>query len=223
MVGFSTIEERAAARKGGKKALEALLEKPSSRDKVADTPDDRFLSAMTRCIFQAGFNWALIDKKWPAFEAAFEGFDVGRWSLMSDDDLDRLLKTPGLVANAAKLRSVGENARFILELRAEAGGAGAYFAQFGLDRQMALQTELKKRGARLGGRTGQIFLRRMGVDSIIFSEAVVGALIRAKVVDKSPSSKADLQKVQDALNAWHAQTGRGATQISQILGYSVDV
>lgn len=223
MIGFAKIEERAAARKGGAKALEALLDKPKTRAEISKTPDDRFLSAMTRGIFQAGFNWALVDKKWPAFEEAFEGFDAGRWSLMSDDDLDRLLKTPGLVANATKLRTVGENARFIMELRQEAGGAGAYFAQFGLDQQMALQSELKKRGSRLGGRTGQVFLRRMGIDSMVFSEAVVAALIGAGVVDRAPSSKGDLAKVQEALNAWHAETGRGASEISQILGYSVDV
>lgn len=223
MIEFSEIEQRAAARKGGAQALEALLEHPSTREQIGSTPDDRFLSAMTRCIFQAGFNWALIDKKWPAFEAAFEGFDVGRWSLMSDDDLDRLLRTPGLVANAVKLRSVGQNAQFLAQLRGDAGGAGHYFSRFDLAQQMALQAELKKRGARLGGRTGQIFLRRMGIDSMIFSEAVVAALIDAGVVEKSPTSKSDLARVQEALNAWHAETGRGATQISQILGYSVAV
>jgi hypothetical protein len=104
---FADIEARAKARHASQspddeKGLDALLSKPLSQAEIVAVPDERWLSQMTRCIFEAGFNWDLIDKRWPQFEAAFEGFDITRWVFMSDDDVDDLLKAPGLVAHAQK-------------------------------------------------------------------------------------------------------------------------
>ena len=176
MVRFGDILARAAVRKGGDDALEALLVRPLPREAVAAIPGDRWLAEMTRCIFQAGFNWDLIDRRWPQFEAAFEGFDVSRWVFMSDDDLDRLLKTPGLVANAQKLRSVGQNALFLSGIAQTSGSAGAWFAGWPFERYFELCAEMKAKGSRLGGATGQRMLRRMGVDAFILTPTVVKAL-----------------------------------------------
>lgn len=221
MAAFADIEARAAARKGGTEALESLLLSPLSPAEIAAIPDDRWLSEMTRCIFQAGFNWDLIDKRWPQFEAAFEGFDITRWVFMSDDDLDDLLKTPGLVANAQKIRSVGQNALFISDICKSHGAAGTWFAGWPFGRYMELCQALKTRGSRLGGATGQRMMRRMGVDALILTPTVVKALNEYEVISGEPTSKSALAAVQLVLNDWHAETGRRLTQISQILAYSV--
>ena len=80
---FARIFDMAAARKGGAEALDALLPKPKSKAHLAAIPDDRWLAAMTRAVFQAGFSWNVIETKWPGFEEAFWGFDPGRCSMMS--------------------------------------------------------------------------------------------------------------------------------------------
>ncbi len=219
---FAEIEALAAGRKGGADALEELLKKPATQSALEATTDDRWLSEMTRVIFQAGFNWDLIDKRWPQFEAAFEGFDVGRWAFMSDDDLDVLLKAPGLVANAQKIKSVAGNAAFISDIGKSHGSAGKWFASWPLDRYMELCQETKARGSRLGGMTGQRVMRNMGKDALIFSSAVVRALNLFGVVSGEPSSKKDYAAIQAALNVWHEETGRGLTQMSQILAFSTD-
>ncbi len=46
------------------------------------------------------------------------------------------------------------------------------------------------------------------------------ALIRAKVVDKAPTGKGAMRKVQVAFNGWHAETGRPLAQLSRILACS---
>jgi 3-methyladenine DNA glycosylase Tag len=219
---FGEIEARAADRKGGAKALQGLMKTPLPRDRFLALPDERWLAEMTRAIFQAGFSWELIDKRWPQFEAAFEGFDVTRWLFMSDDDLDTLLKTPGLVANAMKLKSVAGNAQFISEIDKTHGSASAWFESWPLDRYMELCAELKARGSRLGGATGQRVMRNMGRDAFILTPTVVRALVAAGVVTGEPTSKKDLAAVQAALTAWHGESGRGLTQMSQILAFSVD-
>ncbi|MCP3688961.1 MAG: hypothetical protein GY784_11145 [Gammaproteobacteria bacterium] len=54
---FDEIFDIAADRKGGSEALDELLTQPKSTAELEDIGDDRWLACMTRCIFQAGFNW----------------------------------------------------------------------------------------------------------------------------------------------------------------------
>ena len=219
---FEALFAMAAGRKGGAAAFEETLPTVKPADELAAIPDDRWLSMMARCVFQAGFNWKVVDQKWPGFEEAFEGFDPGRWSLMSDDDLDRLLKDTRVVRHAKKLASVGENAIFVRDLAAEHGSAARFFADWPDTDYVGLLTVLKKRGSRLGGNTGQYFLRFMGKDSFMLGGDVVKALIREGIVDKQPSSQKDLARVQEAFNEWAAQSGRPMAQISRTLACTVE-
>ena len=224
MTPFSDIFDRAAARHGGAAALEKRLAetKPLPAAKLAAIPDDRWLADMTRRIFQAGFNWKVIDNKWEGFEAAFDGFDVGRWVMAPDEDLDALAKDSRIVRNPQKIRTVRENAVFIADLAKEHGSAGKAFGSWPAEDFAGLLDLLKSRGSRLGGTTAQYFLRGMGVDSYVLSAHVVAALIEAGVIDKPPTSKKAMTAVQDAFNAWMAESGRNLTQISRTLAMSTD-
>jgi 3-methyladenine DNA glycosylase Tag len=219
---FAGIFAIAASRKGGAEAFEATLPKPKTRVQLAAIPDDRWLAAMTRSIFQAGFSWKVIETKWPGFEAAFWGFDVGRCALMSDDDMDALLKDTRIVRNGAKIRTVAENAAFLQRLAAEHGSAAKAFAEWPTEDFAGLFLLLKKDASHLGGTSGQYFLRSMGVDGFMLSRDVVRALIREGVVDKAATSQRDLAKVQAAFNQWHAESGRPLAAISRTLACSVE-
>ena len=219
---FDALFEMAAARKGGAKAFEATLPQIKTRKQLAAIPDDRWLSMMAKCVFQAGFNWKVVDQKWPGFEEAFEGFTPGRWSFMSDDDLDRLLKDTRVVRHAKKLASVGDNAIFLTDLAKEHGSAAKFFAEWSDDDYVGLLQILKMRGSRLGGNTGQYFLRFMGKDGFMTGGDVAKALMREGVVDKPPSSQRDMAKVQAAFNEWSASSGRSMAAISRTLACTVD-
>ena len=80
MQTYRAIFDRAAKRHGGAAALAAKLaeSQPKSPAELAAIPDDRWLAEITRCVFQAGFNWSVIENKWDGFETAFDGFDVSR-------------------------------------------------------------------------------------------------------------------------------------------------
>lgn len=65
MRAFDEIYAIAAARKAGSDALETRLSRPRSANGIRATPDDRWLSAMARSLFEAGFNWKAIEAKWP--------------------------------------------------------------------------------------------------------------------------------------------------------------
>ncbi len=217
---FDEIFAIAAERHGGAAALEEKLAKPETPEALAQVPEDRWLSQMTQRVFCAGFNWQVIEKKWDGFEAAFHGFDVDRCAMMNDDWLDDLVQDARIVRNGAKIQSVRDNAVLIQELRAD-GGVGAVIGGWPQDDYIGLLEMLKKRGTRLGGASGQYFLRFMGVPSFILSADVIARLIAEGVVEKAPTSKGALKAVQAAFDEWREQSGRSLTEISRVLAMSV--
>lgn len=55
---FDALYAIAADRKGGVDALEDMIPLPDPT--VVDMPEDRWLATLTKCVFQAGFNWKVI-------------------------------------------------------------------------------------------------------------------------------------------------------------------
>ena len=218
---FDEIWSIAAERRGGEVSLEKALSKPKSEAELAAMPDDHWLSLMTKCIFQAGFNWKVVDKMWPGFEAAFDGFDVRRCAALHDEDVDRLVSDRRIVRHGPKIWAVQQNALFLNELAAEQGTAAKVFATWPSEDYVGLLAMLKERGARLGGSTGQYMLRFAGKDSFILSRDVVARLIEEGVIDKLTASKKTMRAVQDAFNSWSAQSNRSLTEISRVLAMSI--
>jgi len=62
LIPFKEIRALAEERKGGKIALQELLasHKPLTGKQLTALGDDRYLAMMTRCVFNAGFNWKVI-------------------------------------------------------------------------------------------------------------------------------------------------------------------
>ncbi len=217
---FDEIFEIAAKRKGGADALEALLGQQKSTADLESVSDDRWLACMTKCIFQAGFNWKVVESMWPGFEAAFHGFDIGRCAMLNDDDFSDLVSNKAIVRHGTKIRSVQENALFVGDLAKEHGSAAKAIAGWPADDFAGLLLMLKKRGSRLGGNTGQYFLRFTGVDGFVLSRDVTARLIAEGVVEKAPTSQTAMAAVQHAFNSWAQQSDRSLTEISRVLAFS---
>ena len=221
MKSFSRLYEQAAARKGGDAELDALIRKPKSRAALARIGDDRWLSGMAKSVFQAGFNWKVVENKWQDIEAAYDGFDPRAVAFQSDDDLDALVKDPRVIRQWRKLKAIRSNAQYVVDLAAEHGTAARHFAGYPSAEYIHLLDEFKKRGAFLGGTTAQYFLRQMGKDSFILSRDVIAALRREKVFDGSPTSKSSLAAIQNAFNDWVADGGQSLTRVSRVLAFTV--
>lgn len=222
MKTFAEIFARASERKGGDAELERLAgEYPTkSKAELAAIPDDRWLAQMTERVFQAGFNWKVIENKWKGFEEAFHGFDPRINAAMSDEDLDAHLKDTRIVRNAQKVISVRDNARFLCDLAEAHGSAAKFFAEWPDEDFCGLLEVMKKRASRLSGETAMRVFRTMGKPAYITTRDVSAALIDAGVLEKPPSGKKDFQAVQDAFNAWAAESGRDLTAISRVLALS---
>lgn len=221
MGAFDRIEAMAAKRHGGSAGLAAKLAEWPIDTRLTRKTDDRFLAGMARAIFSAGFVWSVIEKKWPGFEAAFDGFNPAKVAAYGDADVDRLLKDAGIVRNGPKIMAVIENARFVVATSKQHGSFGKFLANWPETDQVGLMEHLKKHASRLAGATVQYFLRFEGWDAFILSEDVCAALVREGVVEKAPTSKKDLAATQAAFNRWREESGRPVREISRILALSV--
>lgn len=209
-----------AERKGSEAAVFEGFEPAKSGAELSAVPDDRWLAAMSRAIFNAGFNWKVVDAMWPGFEVAFKGFDPAACSMMDDVWFDALITDTSIVRHGPKIHAVQENAVFIRTQSDVHGSFGACIARWAADDFTGLLAQLKSDGTRLGGTTGQYFLRFMGVDGFILSRDVVARLIAEGVIDKPPTSKAAMKSVQQAFSSWRAESGRSLKEISRILATS---
>ena len=219
---FKTIRTRAGKRKGGDAVLVALLPKVSNQKALARLADDRVLAEMAKRIFSAGFVWSVIEKKWPGFETAFLGFEPGRLLLQPDEFWEGLASDKQIVRNPQKIMAVRGNARFVADIAREHGSFGKFLAQWPVGDQVGLLDLLGKRGVRLGGRTGQYFLRFIGKDCFVTSTDVVACLRDTGLdISPNPTSKRDLGKIQAQFNAWGLETGLPLTHLSRICAMSI--
>jgi 3-methyladenine DNA glycosylase Tag len=222
VTGFAAVRARAEARKGGAEALMALLPPVAGNAALAAVPDDRVLAEMAKRIFSSGFVWSVIEQKWPGFEAAFLGFDVTRLNFEPDELWERLASDKRIVRNPQKIKAVRANAQFVADIAREHGSFGRFLAAWPLDDQAGLLELLAKRGARLGGRTGQYFLRFVGWDGFVLSRDVVACLRDTGVdIAEEPTSKMDLRLAQAQLNAWARESGLPMTHVSRICALSI--
>jgi 3-methyladenine DNA glycosylase Tag len=221
-IPFKIIRARAEKRKGGPQGLEKLLPRKTDMKALAKLSDDRILSEMTKRVFSAGFAWRVIDAKWPGFEQAFLGFSAAKLTFQPDEFWDALLSDTRIVRNGAKISSVRENAAFVLAIAKEHGSFGKFLAKWPGSDEVGLLELLVKRGSRLGGNSGQMFLRFVGWDGFVTSQDVVACLRDAGLdIATEVKSKGDLARVQAQFNAWATETGLPYVHLSRICAMSI--
>jgi 3-methyladenine DNA glycosylase Tag len=217
---FGRILDAARARHGA--ALEARLPTPKTAAELGGTSDDRYLSTMSRRIFQAGLKHSMVDAKWPAFEEVFDGFDLHRVRAMPDEALEALMRDTRLIRHWGKLKSVRDNAAAMLEVAGEHGGFGAWLASWPGEDVIGLWEALAKRFSQMGGNSGPSFLRMVGKDTFVLTYSVVAALKHWGAIAAPPKNRQDRAQVQTAFNGWAAESGRPLCQLSLILAGSVE-
>ncbi|MGJ4746380.1 DNA-3-methyladenine glycosylase I [Leptospira sp. SA-E8] len=222
MSSFDKIQKRAAKRKGGEKALQLLLPKVSPKNKLSRLSDDRVLSEMTKRIFSAGFVWKVVENKWPGFEEAFLEFDPAKLLKQPNRFWDALELNEKIIRNAQKISSVRKNAQFVVDIAREHGSFGKFLADWPIQDQIGLLDFLSKHGSRLGGNTGQYFLRFIGRDSFILSSDVILCLRDVGLpLSSTGKSKKDLSAIQKQFNVWAEETGLSYTHLSRICAFSI--
>ncbi|GAA0655117.1 DNA-3-methyladenine glycosylase I [Rheinheimera tangshanensis] len=217
---FSIIYQRAAERKGGKAALQSLLTKPRTAAQLQQLTDAECLSEFSKKIFQSGFVWSVVEKKWPGFEEVFFGFEPEKMLLMSDEMLAAKATDPRIIRNATKVFSIRDNALMIQQVADKYGSFGAFLAQWPGEDIIGLWGYLKKHGSRLGGNTGAYALRMLGKDTFIISQDVEAYLRSFGVVEGGLSSQRNQKAIQQQFNQWQQESGLSLQEISKVVAFS---
>ncbi|MDX1709958.1 MAG: DNA-3-methyladenine glycosylase I [Rhodovibrionaceae bacterium] len=115
-------------------------------------------------INQAGLSWELMLKKRPAFQDAYDGFQVDRVASYGDAERQRLLSNPAIIRNRLKVDAAISNARLIQGLRGEYGSfAGWIETHHPLDRAGWVKL-FRREGFRfVGGEIVGEFLMSIGI------------------------------------------------------------
>ena len=79
---------------------------------------------------QAGLSWETVLRKREAYRKAFKGFDPKKVARMTDDELKKQLKNPGIIRNRLKVFATRKNAIVFLNIQKEFGSFDAYIWQF---------------------------------------------------------------------------------------------
>ena len=222
MERFNTILERSRERHGGRAAIDSLMPRVRSSRALSRDKDDRWLAQMTRCVFQAGFVWRVVDRKWDDFEDVFFGFPPEKIVMLSPEQIDRFAQNPRIIRNRQKVVGVQANAQFILDIAREHGSFGKFISAWPTDDIIGLFTLLKKRGSRLGGMTGQRILRNMGKDTFITTGDVVHCLQRAGLdIRDNPTSQREMRLIQSVFSQWQQESALPLSHISRICALSI--
>jgi DNA-3-methyladenine glycosylase I len=93
------------------------------------TEDSTLFERLVLEINQAGLSWATILRKRRAFGLAYSGFDIELVAAYDETDRMRLLNDAGIIRNRLKINAAIENARRLVELRAEFGSFAGWLDQ----------------------------------------------------------------------------------------------
>jgi DNA-3-methyladenine glycosylase I len=94
------------------------------------TDDRRLFEKLCLEGFQAGLSWLTILNKRENFRLGFANFEAEQVARFDDADIARLVADAGIVRHRGKIASTINNAKRVIELRAEFGSLAAYAWQF---------------------------------------------------------------------------------------------
>jgi len=224
MENFKNIYQRAAQRKGGEQALEALLAinygDMADASSLSQLSDDRILSAFTKQIFKAGFVWRVVENKWPDFEESFFNFNIEKILMMPEEMLEKKAADPKIIRNYNKVKTIKANAQMIFEEQQNGGSFAEFIANWPSSDIIGLWAHLKKQGQRLGGNTGPYALRLLGKDTFLLSSDVEAYLRAQKIIDGGLQSKKSLTAIQAYFNQLQQESGYSLMQLSRLIAFA---
>jgi DNA-3-methyladenine glycosylase I len=118
---------------------------------------------MCRIIFQAGLNWSVVEKKWPATKKAFDNFSTEKVSVFTSSDVARLIKDEGIVRNKGKISAIIQNAEEFERIKKEYGSFQKYLDKLDKSHNYSpVVRELTARFKWLGPSSASFFLYSVG-------------------------------------------------------------
>ncbi len=127
--------------------------------------DNAYFENMSRVIFQAGLNWQVVDKKWPAIKEAFFDFNVEKIEKFTEEDVVRLLEDPNIIRHKGKIQAIIQNARNFQAIKHNYGSFQKYLDSLDkTDNYSKVVKDLINKFKWLGPSTASTYLYTVGED-----------------------------------------------------------
>ena len=81
-------------------------------------------------VMQCGLNWTMMLKKREIFRKCFDNFEYDRIAEYTEEDIERILGTEGMIKSRRKIEAVINNARCFKKIREEFGSFDKYLWAF---------------------------------------------------------------------------------------------
>lgn len=81
-------------------------------------------------VMQCGLNWDLVINKRTVFRKCFDNFDFNKIAIYTDEDVERIIKTAGMIKSVKKISAIINNARCFQKIVAEYGSFSEYLWKF---------------------------------------------------------------------------------------------
>ena len=94
-----------------------MFEKQPWMQRAGEYPqtDPEYFALLARGVFSAGLGPKVVESRWKQMSDVFHGFDPAQVTLMTEEDVARLLSDPGVIRNRRKIEAVIKNAGTFLE------------------------------------------------------------------------------------------------------------
>lgn len=83
--------------------------------------DRRMFEHLMMEAMQCGLSWSLMIKKREIFRSCFDGFDYDKIAGYTEEDIERIMKTEGMIRSRRKIEAVINNAQCFQKIRQEHG------------------------------------------------------------------------------------------------------
>lgn len=90
---------------------------------------EHYMYLLMECM-SCGLSWILMLKKREIFRKCFAGFHPEQVAAFTDEDVRRILDTPGMIRSGQKVRAMIHNARCFLKVQEEFGSFDRYVWSF---------------------------------------------------------------------------------------------
>ena len=77
-------------------------------------------------VMQCGLSWDIVLKKREIFRSCFDNFDYDKVAEYDQQDIERIMNTPGMIRSQRKIEAVIGNARCVQKIREEFGSFSDY-------------------------------------------------------------------------------------------------
>ena len=120
---------------------------------------------MSKAVFNAGFSYQVVNRKWKDIKEVFNEFDPQKISKWTVDEISVALDSPKIIRNSRKVNVIVSNANMFLELLEKYGSFNKYLKSFRNKPYEERRKILSKQFKWLGPTGAHFFLWSVGEDA----------------------------------------------------------